>query len=282
MSNPKHHPSKGREEESKSDIDAAFERLIDLLDGSLLTLTLDQYRELEKFLPDNRDSDLSTDELAKHVRGLISKNCNSGDFGNTMTDVYIEVMQTSPEPLTKTQLVDISNLLAAGDNDAILTNGDYESAKDAISEAIDRTAKFNNDPPSKASMVTDMVSELMVKLNTGFTIEQLARICVHFDGRHTVRPMIVDGRDEGTLVDAATTERYRMIMEIPRNPNDLSSDVRKLAEKLDTHNYKVDYKAWETILRHVPQYCEIKHRLKKIEKAVGLTKLRKQIKQMVS
>lgn len=281
MSNPKNHPNKGGED-TKSYIDATFERLIDLLDGSLLTLSLDQYRELEKFLPDNRDSGLSTDELAKHVRGLISKNCNSGDFGNTMTDVYIEVMQSSTEQMTKTQLEDISKLLPDSGNDAIITNVDYENAKDAISDAIDRTAKFNNDPSSKACMVTDMVSELMVKLNTGFTIEQLTRICVHFDGHHTVKPMIVDGRDEGTLVDSATTERYRIVMERPKSLNDLSSDVRKLAEKLDTLNYKVDYKAWEAILKHVPQYNEIKWRLKKIEKAVGLTKLRKQIKQMVS
>ena len=271
-----------REETPTSDIEVTLERLVDLLDGSGVKLTSSQYELLEQYLPDDRDVDLDKEELSKRVSQLICKNSDEGDFGNTLTDVFIDAMQSSPEGLTRLQLDDITALLSAPDGVIVLSNVDYDLAKNAIFDHIDRSREYNKTPNLSGQMIADLVKDILVRLNTGFSMEQLVMLCGHYDGHETVEPMVMNGRTRGHIIDDEGEVKITIPFTMPKRLNDLSDNIMEIADKLATLGYTVDERAWDHLLVYAPQHSQLKKRLKKIEKAVGLTKLRKQIKRVVS
>lgn len=286
MSNPKHHPSKGSDETPKTDVEVAFENLIDTLQQFGDKLTTEQYAELEKhYLPADRDSDLTADALGKRVGELVGKNSGPHDFSNVLTDAFIEAMQSSPDRMTKTQLESIAKLIPEGVTNDFLAGVGYNEAVAYIVEYIKCSNGYSQNPLACSEMVTELVSEVMVKLDAGFTMDSLARICQHFDGKDVIVPTILDDSnplEQGLIVDhGGEAVRYTIPNGRPKALNDLSDEIMDLADRLGTLCFTVDDRAWDTLLIYAPQHRALKKRLKKIEKAVGLTDLRKQIKRMV-
>lgn len=286
MTNPNHHPNKEREETPKTDVEVAFENLIDALQQFGDKLTTEQYAELEEhYLPADRGSDLTTDELGKRVGELVGKNSGPHDFSNVLTDAFIEAMRSSPDRMTKTQLESIAKLIPEGVSNDILTGVGYNEAVAYIIEYIKCSNGYSQNPLACSEMVTELVSEVMVKLDAGFTMDSLARICQHYDGKEVIVPTILDDsnpREQGLLLDhGGETVRYTVPFTMPKRLNDLSDEIMDLADRLGTLSFTVDDRAWDTLLIYAPQHRALKKRLKKIEKAVGLTELRKQIKRMV-
>lgn len=267
-----------REETPKTDVEVAFERLIEALDVFDDTLTDEQYKQLQEYLPSN----LTTEELGVAVGKLVGTNCTMGDFGNTLTDAFIEAIQTSPETLQFEQLLKLSALISSNEADTPITTHDYQRAKGIIIEACRRTGDYNNDRMAPAAVLTSTISEMLVKLDTGFTMEQLTKLCEHYDGHETVVPEMVNGRTTGTLTDGDGEVRYNITVGKPKDPNDLSDEVMDLVDRHGKLLFRVDERAWDRLLIYVPQHRMLKKRLKKIEKAVGLTALKKTMKKIIN
>ena len=284
MSNPHNH-SNEREETPMTDIEISFGNLIDALAQFGDKLTASQYEALEKYLPEDRDCGLTTDELGKRVGELVGKNSGPHDFSNVLTDAFIEAMQSSPDRMTKTQLESIAKLIPEGVTNDFLAGVGYNEAVAYIVEYIKCSNGYSQNPLACSEMVTELVSEVMVKLDAGFTMDSLARICQHFDGKDVIVPTILDDsnpREQGLILDhGGETVRFTIPTGRPKALNDLSDEIMDLADRLDTFSFTVDDRAWDMLLIYAPQHRALKKRLKKIEKAVGLTEMRKQIKRMV-
>lgn len=267
-----------REEMPMSDVEAAFEHLIETLDAFNGRLTDEQYKQLQDYLPSN----LTVDELGVAVGKLVGANCVKGDFANTLTDAFKEAIQTSPETLQHEHLLKLSTLVHSDESELPITTIDYQRAKGIIIEACRRTGEYNNDKRAPATVLTSMVSEALVKLNTGFTMEQLAHLCEHYDGRETVVPEMVNGRTTGTVEDGDDEVRIKIPMGGPKDPYDLSDAVMNLVDRLGTRQFRVDERAWDHLLIYIPQHRMLKRHLKKIEKVVGLTSLKKTLKKIIN
>lgn len=277
MSNPKH-PSMEREETPMTDIEAAFERLIECLEEFNDTLTDDQYKRLLEHLPTN----LTAEELGDAVGKLVGANSQSGDFANVLTDTFIETMQQcSPEHLTKQQLISISQLLSESEADGVLKDADYRFSVGVIAQYYDAVAVLHNDKKVISGLLTEMVGELLVKLDTGLSMDSLEKLCEHYDGHETVVPEKVNGRTAGTVVDSDAVERIELRFGRPKALNDLSDDIMDIVDKLATLGFTVDSRAWDHLLIYAPQHRVLQKKLKKIEKAIGMHDLRKQIKRLV-
>lgn len=268
-----------REEMPMSDVEAAFEHLIETLDAFNGRLADEQYKQLQDYLPTN----LTAEELGVAVGKLVGANCTMGDFGNTLTDAFIEAIQTSPERLTNTQLADIAKLVPNGGmGDGVPSTVNFETAKSVVIDYISRSSEFHRMPTIPGNMVTDLIRDMMVKLDTGFTMEQLTAICEHYDGHETVVPEMVNGRTTGTLTDSGGEVRYNVTVGKPKDPYDLSDAVMNLVDRLGTRQFRVDERAWDHLLIYIPQHRMLKRRLKKIEKVVGLTSLKKTLKKIIN
>lgn len=262
-----------------TDVEAAFERLIECLEEYNDTLTDDQYKRLLEHLPTN----LTAEELGDAVGKLIGANSQSGDFANVLTDTFIEAMQQgTPEPLTKQQLISISQLLPESEADGVLKDADYRFSVGVIAQYYDAVAVLHNDKKAISGLLTEMISELLVKLDTGLSMESLEKLCEHYDGRETVVPEMVNGRTTGTVVDSDAEERIELRFGRPKALNDLSDDIMDIVDKLATLGFTVDSRAWDHLLIYAPQHRMLKKKLKKIEKATGMHDLRKQIKRLVN
>lgn len=267
-----------REETPMTDIEAAFERLIECLEEFNDTLTDDQYKRLLEHLPTN----LTSEELGDAVGKLIGANSQSGDFANVLTDTFIETMQQcSPENLTKQQLISISQLLPAGAADGVLNDADYRFSVELIAQYYEAVAVLNNDKKVISGLLTEMIGGLLVKLDTGFSMESLEKLCEHYDGHETVVAEMVNGRTAGTIVDESNEVRIPVRFGKPKSMNDLNDEIMVFVDKIINHGGHVDRRIWDQLLVHAPQYKALKKKLKKIEKAVGMHDLRKQIKHLV-
>lgn len=267
-----------REEMPMTDVEAAFEHLIETLDAFNGRLTDEQYKQLQDYLPSN----LIVEELGMAVGKLVGANCVMGDFANTLIDAFIEAIQASPEALQHEHLIKLSALVHSDESELPITTIDYQRAKGIIIEACRRTGEYSNDKRAPAAVLTSMVSEILVKLDTGFTIEQLTQLCEHYDGHETIVPEVVNARTAGTLVDSDDEVRIKIPMGGPKDPHNLSDEVMNLVERLGTRQFRVDERAWDHLLIYVPQHRMLKRRLKKIEKAVGLTSLKKTMKKIIN
>lgn len=277
MSNPKH-PNPEREETPMTELEATFERLMDLLVEDGDNLTDEQYKRLLEHLPTN----LTSEELGDAVGKLVGANSQSGDFANTLTDTFIETMQQcSPEHLTKQQLISISQLLPASAAAGVLSDADYRFSVELIAQYYDGIATLRNDKKVISGLLTEMISELLVKLDTGFSMESLEKLCEHYDGHETVVPEKVNGRTTGTIVDESNEVRIPVRFGKPRSINDLNEEIMALVDKIINCGGHVDRRIWDQLLVHAPQYKALKKKIKKIEKVVGMHDLRKQIKHLV-
>ncbi len=266
-----------REETPMTDIELAFERLIECLEEFNENLTDDQYKRLQEHLPSN----LTEEELGEAVGKLVSVNSTAGDFGNALTAAYKEAIQISPSNLTKEQLVSISELLPIGSADRVIETAECETAMAVIGNYIKQKTAQSDVGPTASQEVAQLASVLLRRLDTGFNMDQLTMLCDHYDGADTVTP-VVNRREKGTIIDNGEEVTINIPFTMPKRLNDLSDDIMEIADKLAECGYTVDSRAWDHLLVYAPQHSELKKRLKKIEKAVGLTKLRKQIKRVVS
>lgn len=279
MSNPKHPDTENND--LPRYIDVAFEQLISALaDGN--TLSNEQYGQLSKYFPKDLDTDLDVATLGVRVGQLVSKNCLADDFANTLTDAFIEAMETSPEHLTMEQLKSIAELLPADAVDEAVGQIDYERSVLYIKEYINYRYVMDPEEYPAGEAVEELARELLMQLDAGFTIESLEKLCMHYDGHETIGPAVVSGRTVGTIVDGEDGVRFNIPTGAPKRLNDLSDEVMDLVEKLGTLVYTVDSRAWDYLLIYVPQHRKLKKRMKKVEKAIGMRDLRKQIKSIVS
>lgn len=267
-----------REETPMTDVEAAFERLIECLEECGGRLTDSQYDQLQDHLP----SIPTITELGDAVYRLVSTSCASGDFANIMTSVFKEAIQISPENLNREQFISISELLPAGAVDRDIEEVDHSVTVEILADSIKQRCERHRHNPPASQEVAQLTSVLLRKLDTGFTMEQLTMLCEHFDGHETVEPMVMNGRTRGHIIDDNQEVTVTLPFTMPKRLNDLSDDIMEMADKLATLGYTVDDRAWDHLLVYAPQHSQLKKRLKKIEKAVGLTKLRKQIKRVVS
>lgn len=136
-------------------------------------------------------------------------------------------------------------------------------------EDMERVMVYTNNYPDHEKAIGEMPDSMRVNKLVAGLLETLKNgtAWLPADALKELEKYVIqeNTRTSGIIVDNnPSTERYSLDMRGPKV--DLTSAVLELADKLRTHNWHIDERAWKQLVCFIPGYRALKKAKKKLDK----------------